>query len=246
MSHWITFCAYVLLGSLGAAVAESDSEPLFKNLGEEIPTSEAKPWALRGLVGYGTTSALFEALRGDYQRVPGTFVYSLELSYLLKENWNDWPIDVSLAGAMMFHRSDEDPKNVFQKNVYVKFEWTEFWWNDYLRTRFGVAEGLSYVDRVTFSESERRDGNKSKNFLNYLDFSLSLNMADLGNLMKIDKVIDYKKSTFENSWLVFNVSHRSGAFGTFGRYSDGIDGSGKRRPIKGGDNIVMIGLTHRF
>lgn len=241
----ILFWATISLAKAGVEQDQIFGDDAAKS-GEDVFKDESSPWAVRGLVGYGTTSTLLESLWGSYDRVPGTSVYSLEISYLLKENWNDWPIDISIAGAQMFHRSDEEPKSVFQENIYVKAEWTDFWWNDYLRTRISAAEGLSFVDRVTFSESQRRKGSKSKRLLNYLDFSLSFNVADIGHLMKIDHLIKYQKSSFDNTWLVFNVSHRSGAFGVFGRYSDGFGEGAKRRTVKGGDNIIMIGLTHRF
>ncbi len=207
---------------------------------------EDSRWALRGLVGFGTSSRLLNILAGDFEKVSGTTVYSLELSYLIKENVMGLPINFSVAGAEMLHLSDKSPTSAFQTNLYIKLEWTDFWWDDHLRTKFGIGEGLSFVDRITYSETVRRDGRGSKRALNYLDISLSLNARDLAGLARVDEVFGADLESLENTWLVLNVSHRSGVFGLFGDYTDSDGTNERKRPIKGGDNILMLGLTHGF
>ncbi|MFT5788382.1 MAG: outer membrane protein, partial [Shewanella sp.] len=77
------------------------------------------------------------------------------------------------------------------------------------------AEGLSYASTVTYIESselEEKDYKPSK-LLNYLDFSLDVNVGDIFNSRKM-----------ENLWFGYSIHHRSGIFessSAFGRISGG-------------------------
>lgn len=205
---------------------------------------ESEPkWSLRMLTGVGTKNSLGQISKGQVNLLGDTTVYSLELGRML---WTDaWglPIDISANIGTLFHESDRGASDIMQYNIYVKFEWTSFPWNNYLRTRVGVGEGLSWVENITYSESQRRDGAGSVRFLNYLDFSFSFNASDLGRLLQLDHVFSNDLQSLDETWLVANVSHRSGIYGAFGN-ARGDDG--KYRTVKGGDNILTVGITHRF
>lgn len=182
-------------------------------------------------------------MQGQVDALNETRVYGIELGRVFAEDFLDLPIDLSANLGMLYHLADGDPSGVFQLNLYMKVEWTDFWWSDCLRTRIGVGEGLSVVDQITYSEELRRDGKGSRRLLNYLDFSLSLNAADLGNITGLKDLIGYQADWLEDTWVVANISHRSGVYGLFGRSKSA---TGERSIVAGGDNILTLGITRRF
>lgn len=210
---------------------------------EAIGKDDAKRYSLRFLYGVATDNSLGDLVQGQVDVIRETQVYGLELGRVVSEDFLDFPVDLSANLGVLYHLADGDPSGVFQFNLYVKAEWTEFWWSEWLRTRVGVGEGLSVVDQVTFSEELRRDGQGSRKLLNYLDFSLSLNAADLGEVTGLEHLLGYKADWLEDTWLVANISHRSGIFGAFGRSTSA---TGERNIVAGGDNILTVGITRRF
>jgi len=104
--------------------------------------------------------------------------------------------------------------------AYYTFNWPTQW-------RFGVAEGVSYVDSITNIEQTEVDekGYMPSNLLNYLDFSLDVNIGDLINV-----------SDLKNVWVGYSLHHRSAIFekaSQFGR-------------IKGGSNYNTLYLQYHF
>jgi hypothetical protein len=106
-----------------------------------------------------------------------------------------------------------------------------------------LRKGLSYVNEITYIEEIRRMGKGSKRLLNSLDFSLSLNVSDLGHLLMMDRLIGDDLEALDDTWFVANISHRSGGYGLFGN-SRGDDGNSY--PAAGGDNVITFGIMHRF
>jgi len=237
---WLSSCRDSLYNSLPCGVESSGIE---YEANRNSHKEDEPDWSLRFLVGVGTNSSLGDLVQGDADILSETTVYSLELGRTLYRDLFGLPIDISANFGLLYHVADESPSGVFQYNLYVKAEWTKFWWDSHLRTKFGVGEGLSYVDEITFSETVRRDGDGSVNLLNYLDFSLSFNAADLVELLRLDRLFRVNASFLDDSWVVANISHRSGVGGLFGD-STGDDGS--RNAVTGGDNILMVGFTHQF
>ncbi len=82
--------------------------------------------------------------------------------------------------------------------AYYTFNWPTKW-------RFGVAEGMSYIDNITYIEGTEMEekGYTPSNLLNYLDFSLDVNVGDLFN-----------QKDWENMWVGYSLHHRSAIFGT--------------------------------
>ncbi|MGJ8676805.1 MAG: hypothetical protein ACSHX0_04765 [Akkermansiaceae bacterium] len=227
----------------GGEIDDAKSMDLLESARGELVPNYLGEFSLRLLYGVGTYNSLGDLLHGEADVVHGTDVYSLELGKKAKSGLWGLPIDVSWNGAVMFHSSDNAPTSVMQYNAYFKLEWTEFVWNTHVRTKFGVGEGVSWVTDITYSETARREGEASKRFLNYLDFSLSMNAHDLLHLAQMDHVFSRSFITLDDTWVVVNISHRSGAYGLYGDYEDE---TGKKKAVKGGDNIVMIGLQHSF
>lgn len=220
---------------------DCQTQPLIEFRNE---TKDKTPlWSIRFLSGVATNNSLGQIAMLQVNRLLETQVYGLELGRVLKSDVHDLPLDISANIGLMYHQSEADPSGVFQCNSYVKFEWTAFPWNDSVRTRVGFGEGISMVNEITYSENIRRMGKGSKKLLNYLDFSLSLNVADLGRITQLKKLFENDWEWLEETWLVGNVSHRSGIRGTYGN-SEGEDG--RKYPVTGGDNVINVGIIHRL
>ena len=96
-----------------------------------------------------------------------------------------------------------------------------------VKFRFGFAEGLSYVQEITYIEGTElaAKGYRPSNLLNYLDVSFDINLGDIFNAPSI-----------KDLWLGYSIHHRSGIFQTssaFGR-------------IKGGSNYNSIYLQYHW
>lgn len=123
------------------------------------------------------------------------------------------PLDIYLTPGFVLHHKSEVQNILREYDIGLKAYYTI---PLPLRIRLGAAEGLSYINEVSWVEHEDviEDGNaKDSNLLNYLDFSVGLNMGD----MLFSKTLD-------DVWLGYNIHHRSGIFSAsaqFGRVSGG-------------------------
>jgi outer membrane protein len=96
------------------------------------------------------------------------------------------------------------------------FEWP-------IRWRFGLVEGLSWINRVTYIEQQELDQKpfKSSNLLNYIDYTLDLNLGDI-----------FRGQFLKQLWLGYSIQHRSGIFSTAQHFSR----------INGGSNYQSVYL----
>ncbi|MEL7290675.1 MAG: MipA/OmpV family protein [Pseudomonadota bacterium] len=122
------------------------------------------------------------------------------------------PLDIYLTPGLVHHWSSSvqsaSTEYVTAIKAYYTFEWPIQW-------RFGVAEGLSYIDSLTYIESEemKRKGYTPSKLLNYLDFSFDVNLGDLFN-----------QPDFKHVWFGYSLHHRSAIFekaSQFGRIKGG-------------------------
>lgn len=93
--------------------------------------------------------------------------------------------------------------------------------------RFGVAEGLSYIDSVSYIEATEiyQDGDEPSRLLNYLDFSFDINAGKL-----------FSQPDWEHIRIGYTMHHRSGLF----------KASPQFERLKGGSNYNMIYLQYEF
>ena len=103
---------------------------------------------------------------------------------------------------------------------YYTINWPFKW-------RLGIAEGVSYASPVTYIEQSEMDrkGYESSKLLNYLDFSLDIELGDLFNVKGLDGV-----------WLGYTLHHRSAIF----------ESSSQFGRIKGGSNYNALYLQYHF
>jgi outer membrane protein len=90
-----------------------------------------------------------------------------------------------------------------------------------------VAEGFSYARRVTYIErvNVESKGNTPSRLLNYLDFSIDLNVGDL-----------LKARSARRLWLGYSIHHRSGIFESGSQFGD----------IRGGSNYNTVYLQWHY
>jgi len=182
----------------------------------------------------GTTSDLGEVITGTGAMIAPNGVRA-SLGYVFaKELWG-LPIEFLGEGGLMWHNEQDTQDDVWQSTLAIKLAWTEFPWDEHLRTRLAVAEGLSYVSHIPYTEKRNRGSDSSRHLLNYLELSVSFNCGDLYDLLPFDDSSD----DLQRAWLVLSVPHRSGIWGVFGRDKNGD-------VIKGASNYVALGVEYEF
>ncbi|EIP99147.1 outer membrane protein V [Opitutaceae bacterium TAV1] len=169
--------------------------------------------------GFGTDATIGEAMTGKVAEGDKTIMMtSLFYGHPLAEEFMGLPVEVYLTPGIVHHYASSAQDAATEYVLAVKFYYTfPLPW----RIRFGFAEGMSYTDSITYYEetSLHRKGYRTSNLLNYLDFSLDLNIGDV-----------VRKKALKDWWLGVGIHHRSGIFETssmFGR-------------IKGGSNFTNI------
>lgn len=125
-----------------------------------------------------------------------------------------WPLDFYLTPGFVYHHSS-NVQDAFEEYVlaikgYYTFDWS-------VRTRLGFAEGISYSTDISHIERKNlaEKGYDPSKLMNYLDFSVDVNVGDL-----------LKRNSLDNLWLGYSLHHRSGIFTTtsaFGRIKGGSD-----------------------
>lgn len=138
---------------------------------------------------------------------------SIFYGYPLSDNLLGLPLDIYLTPGFALHGKSEVQGWLREYDIGFKAYYTI---PLPIRIRLGAAEGLSYINEVSWIESTdiEEDGNVAdSNLLNYLDFSVGINLGDLFFTKSMDDV-----------WLGYNIHHRSGIFSKsaqFGRVSGG-------------------------
>ncbi|MDO6496876.1 MipA/OmpV family protein [Photobacterium sanguinicancri] len=183
-----------------------------------------KPY-LRIAHGWATPSNMGEILAGETVKDEyNNQLTSVFYGHPLTDELFGIPLDVYLTPGLVTHWGSEVQDFTTELVVAIKAYYTVNW---PVKWRLGVAEGLSFVNDITYiekSEMERKGYEPSK-LLNYVDLSLDINIGDLINKKELDNV-----------WLGYSMHHRSAIFeqaSQFGR-------------IKGGSNYNTVYLQFDF
>ena len=180
---------------------------------------------LRLAHGWGTPSNIGEIFSLNREKDPyNNQLTSVFYGHPLTDELFGLPLDIYLTPGLVHHWSSSvqssSTEYVAAIKAYYTFEWPTTW-------RFGFAEGLSYIDNITYieqSEMERK-GYTANHLLNYLDFSFDVNVGELFNNRELKKL-----------WFGYSLHHRSAIFekaSQFGR-------------IKGGSNYNTVYLQYDF
>lgn len=175
--------------------------------------------------GWATPSNIGEILRWDTAEDPyNNTLTSLFYGHPLTDTLFGLPLDIYLTPGLVFHHNSEVQDRFYEYVVAIKAYYTLKW---PVRLRFGAAEGLSYSSQITYIERKEMEdkGYRPSKLLNYLDFSVDVNVGDLFNSRSAKRL-----------WFGYSIHHRSGIFESnsqFGR-------------IKGGSNYNTLYLQWHF
>ena len=180
---------------------------------------------LRVAHGWATPSNIGDILRGDsvkdeYNNQLTSIFYGLPLT----DELFTLPLDIYLTPGFIWHWNSEVQDSEQEYVLGIKAYYTIHW---PLRWRLGVAEGLSYVSDVTYierSEMERK-GYRPSELMNYLDFSLDINLGDL-----------FRVNALKDTWLGYSIHHRSAIFESASQFGR----------IKGGSNYNTVYIQFDF
>lgn len=179
-----------------------------------VITKQEKPTEyLRIAHGWATPSNLNAILKWQTKTDPyNNQMTSAFYGTQLTDTLFTLPIEMYLTPGIVWHHDSEVQNDIAEAIIAIKAYYT---FQIGPRFRLGVAEGLSYASSVTYIESSElaeKDYKPSK-LLNYLDFSLDVNVGDIFN-----------SRDMENLWFGYSIHHRSGIFessSAFGRISGG-------------------------
>ena len=174
--------------------------------------------------GFASPSDLGDMLAGDVEKDEyNNQMTSVFYGYPLTDSLLTLPIELYLTPGIGWHYSSEVQDTIQEYVVAFRAYYTiPLPW----RVRLGVAEGMSYVSKVTYIEQSELDekGYDSSKLLNYLGFSIDLNLGDIFG----DKV--------EDLWLGYDIHHRSAIFESASQFGR----------IKGGSNYATVYLQYHY
>ncbi len=178
--------------------------------------------------GWVTPSSLSNIFNGTAAPDPDNHLLSTVFyGHPLSDTFVGLPVQVYLHSGFGWHWANK--KDSIQEIILsVKFYYTL---PLPVRLRLGVAEGWSWASDVPFVEDTKltEKGYDPSQLLNFLDFSVDLNMGDAFGWIGAREVLD-------RTWLGYDIHHRSAIFESaqqFGR-------------IKGGGNVQMVYLQYDF
>lgn len=174
--------------------------------------------------GWATPSNINDIISGKTEKDPyNNQLTSLFYGYPLTDQLFGLPLDFYLTPGFVYHHSSEVQNATQEYVLAIKAYYTfPLPWD----VRFGFAEGISYIDEVTYIEQTEMDekGYRASNLLNYLDFSLDLHLGDIFG-EKLDDL-----------WLGYSIHHRSAIFESSSRFGR----------IKGGSNYNSVYLQWHY
>ncbi|MFA0357716.1 MipA/OmpV family protein [Vibrio breoganii] len=183
-----------------------------------------KPY-VRVAHGWGTPSNLGDILGGDIEDDPyNSQITTVFYGHPLTDSLFGLPLDIYLTPGFGWHWSNDDQATSQEYILAIKAYYTIPWPFDW---RLGVAEGMSYTSKINSLEQNEFDekGYEPNNFLNYLDFSVDVNLGSMFNSRSMDGV-----------WLGYSIHHRSAIFEKSSQYGR----------IKGGSNYNTVYLQFDF
>lgn len=191
------------------------SAPLFgwsPSTNSEESSTLARPY-IRLAHGWGTPSDLGDILGGsiendEFDNSMNSVFYGLPLT----DSLFGVPVEVYLSPGFALHDSSAVQNTAYELVLSMKAYYTIHW---PIRWRLGLAEGLSWINRETYLEGEdlAESGQHSSQLMNYMGFSVDLNVGDL-----------FGAESLEGLWAGVAIHHRSSIFESasqFGRITGG-------------------------
>jgi outer membrane protein len=161
-------------------------------------------WFWRAAMGVSTDTKFNSIIQGQIDtNEESTRIASLFVGKKIGESFFGLPLDVYVKGGLVYH-DERDLQEDFPEYVLaLKAYFNRFPWSDRWETRLGLAEGISYAEKIPAVERENVESkNRSASHtLNYIDWSLDVNMGDV-----------FKSSRLKSCFMGWSVHHRSGIF----------------------------------
>ncbi len=178
--------------------------------------------------GWVTPSSLSNLFNGTAAPDPDNHqLTTIFYGHPLSDTFVGLPVQIYLHSGLGWHWANQ--KDAIQEVILsVKFYYTV---PLPVRLRLGVAEGWSWASDIPYVEETKltEKGYDPSQLLNFLDFSVDLNMGDAFGWIGA-------RETLNRTWLGYDIHHRSAIFESaqqFGR-------------IKGGGNVQMVYLQYDF
>ncbi|MBE3667631.1 MltA-interacting MipA family protein [Vibrio navarrensis] len=197
----------------------------FNDKNKEHKSSLSNKAYLRVAHGWATPSNIGEIFKFEQEKDPNNNqMSSFFYGHPLTDELFGLPLDIYLHSGIAHHWASQvqssSTETVVSIKAYYTFNWPTQW-------RFGFAEGMSYIDNITYIEQTEMDekGYTPSHLLNYLDFSFDVNAGEL-----------FGQSEWKNVWFGYSLHHRSAIFenaSQFGR-------------IKGGSNYNTVYVQFDF
>jgi outer membrane protein len=224
-------------GVRGSPVVEDGTQPhLMVGMMYGFKPDQPSEWDRRPLImrlGYGQSSDcdLLPILGWQCTTVntqDDTSTVQIDVGQVLVRRVNGWPLD--LAGFIGFIRHLERglQQDFWQVNAYLKpYYYFGPWWRDRLRTRLGFGAGISYADRIPFTEQRDQAlrGRDTSKLLLYLDPTIDINVGDLARAKEL-----------KETYVGIGVSHRSGIFAASRLFNS----------VSGGSNYIYAFIETGF
>jgi outer membrane protein len=202
---------------LGIGLSDPMDEPRKARLPENGYVRVGHMWA--------TPSALNQIIRGNASKDPDNHqLTTIFYGHPLTDRLFGLPIEFFLHPGVGLHWKSAKQDYELELILSIKFYYTI---PLPVRIRLGAAEGVSWVTDVPYREEQNLapKGYTTSQYLNYLDFSVDLNLGDITPGESLDKL-----------WLGYYIHHRSAIFKSaqqFGR-------------IEGGSNFQAVYLQYHF
>ena len=191
---------------------------------------EKKPLTVRALYGDSTDCDVLKiaTLRCTSTHTQDqTGIWGFEIGRPFIDRLNNWPLDIAGFVGATRHREAGLQPDFWELKAYLKAYYYGFPWDKRVRTRIGLGVGLSYADRIPFSEA--RDlalrGRGTSKILQVFDPTVDFSVGDLLRIKRL-----------RETYLGLGVSHRSGIFG-----SSRVLGN-----VNGGSNYIYSYLESTF
>jgi len=153
----------------------------------------------------------------------GTGLASIFVGKKIADNFMWLPLEAYVTGGYVrrFEKGLQDNFNEYVLGFKAYF--SQFPWSDTVKTRIGIAEGVSYAVKVPFVEGEHVEAkNRSASkFLNYIDWSIDVSIGDVFQVPKL-----------KECYFGWSVHHRSGIFASSDFYGN----------VNGGSNVNTLYL----
>ncbi len=176
-------------------------------------------WYWRAAAGRATDTGFNNLMRFQDMFDPeerDTGLASVFLGKKVTDEFLGLPLEGYVTGGFVrrFERGEQDDFNEYVLGFKVYY--SNFPWSDRIKTRVGMAEGISYADGIPIVERENveRKNRSGSHFLNYLDWSWDVSIGDLFN-----------KPSLTECYFGWSVHHRSGIFGSSDFFGN-VDGGG--------------------